>query len=76
MSNNLIKALIKKWEGEEAVCKANIETLLSNPNGVADHPDMADTLDGLIKKLSSAQEQLSTLKCFETDTEEKTFLQD
>tara|TARA_B100001778_G_scaffold231387_1_gene192595 strand:- start:917 stop:1135 length:219 start_codon:yes stop_codon:yes gene_type:complete len=71
--SNLVKALILKYQGEVEVAKANIDVLLNNPNGVADHPDMASTLDGLVKNLNSAQEQLSTLQCLETD---KTFLQD
>jgi hypothetical protein len=71
--SNLIEALILKYQGEVEVAKANIDVLLNNPNGVADHPDMASTLDGLVKNLNSAQEQLSTLQCLETD---KTFLQD
>ena len=41
--SNLVDALIKKYEGEVLVAKANIDVLLNNPTGVADHPDMADT---------------------------------
>ena len=72
--SKLVDALIKKYEGEVLVAKANIQILLHNPNGVADHPDMAGTLDGLVKTLHSAQEQLAALKCLETD--DKEFLQD
>ena len=72
--SKLVDALIKKYEGEVMVAKANIEILLHNPNGVADHPDMAGTLDGLVRNLHSAQEQLAALKCLETN--DKEFLQD
>ena len=73
MSNPLIDALKLKWQGEVAIAKANIDNLLNNANGVADHPDMAQTLDSLVKQLASAQEQLSTLQKLEYDPE---FLQD
>ena len=71
--SNLVDALIKKYEGEVLVAKANIDVLLNNPTGVADHPDMADTLDGLVKKLNSAQEQLSTLQSLK-EVKDKEFI--
>ena len=71
--SKLVDALIKKYEGEVMVAKANIEILLQSPVGVADHPDMAETLDGLVKKLHSAQEQLEALASLKTEQE---FLQD
>ena len=66
--------MISKYEGEVKVAKANIDILLNNPNGVADHPDMAGTLDGLVKNLHSAQEQLSALRSL--NKEDKEFIQD
>ena len=72
--SKLVDALIKKYEGEVLVAKANIQILLHNPNGVADHPDMAGTLDGLVKNLHSAQEQLSALRSL--NKEDKEFIQD
>ena len=72
--SNLVDALIKKYEGEVLVAKANIDVLLNNPTGVADHPDMAGTLDDLVKKLNSAEEQLSALKKVKSDQEQ--FLQE
>ena len=72
--SNLVDALIKKYEGEVLVAKANIDVLLNNPTGVADHPDMVGTLDDLVKKLNSAEEQLSALKKVKSDQEQ--FLQE
>ena len=60
--SNLVDALISKYKGEVQVAQANIDGFLNQPVGVADHPDMADTLDGLVKKLHSAQEQLFALR--------------
>ena len=60
--SNLVDALISKYKGEVQVAQANIDVFLNQPVGVADHPDMADTLDGLVKKLHSAQEQLFALR--------------
>lgn len=69
MSNDLISALILKYKGEVLIAKANIKTFLDNPNGVADHPDQAGTLDGLVKQLSDAEEQLNTLLTLQDDKE-------
>ena len=71
--SDLINALILKYQGEVEVARANINVLLNNPNGVADHPDMAETLDGLVKKLSDAEEQLNTLTSLK---DQKEFIQD
>jgi len=71
MSNKLIDALIIKYQGEVEVAKANIDILLNHPNGVADHPDMAATLDELVKKLSDAEEQLNTLTSLQDQDEQE-----
>ena len=71
--SDLINALILKYQGEVEVARANIDVLLNNPTGVADHPDMAETLDGLVKKLSDAEEQLNTLTSLK---DQKEFIQD
>jgi len=67
--SDLISALILKYKGEVLVAKANIKHLLDNPSAVADHPDMAATLDGLVKQLNSAEEQLNTLLTLQDDKE-------
>tara|TARA_R100000231_G_C5313155_1_gene161066 strand:+ start:980 stop:1204 length:225 start_codon:yes stop_codon:yes gene_type:complete len=74
MSKALLDSLILKYTGEVQVAKANIDVLLNNPTGVADHPDMVGTLDDLVKKLNSAEEQLSALKKVKSDQEQ--FLQE
>jgi|TARA_B100001113_G_scaffold48379_1_gene34852 hypothetical protein len=71
--SNLVDALISKYKGEVQVAQANIDGFLNQPVGVADHPDMADTLDGLVKKLNSAQEQLSTLQSLK-EVKDKEFI--
>ena len=55
--SNLIDALILKYQGEVEVARANIDVLLNNPTGVADHPDMAETLDGLVKHNGSVMDK-------------------
>ena len=72
--SNLVDALISKYKGEVQVAQANIDGFLNQPVGVADHPDMAGTLDDLVKKLNSAEEQLSALKKVKSDQEQ--FLQE
>ena len=72
--SSIVDALITKYKGEVQVAQANIDGFLNQTVGVADHPDMADTLDNLVKKLNSAQEQLSALKRVKADQEQ--FLQE
>ena len=73
MSNMLLDSLITKYQGEVQVARANIDAFLNNTSAVADHPDMAETLDGLVKKLSDAEEQLNTLTSLK---DQKEFIQD
>lgn len=68
--SNLVDALISKYQGEVQIAKANIDVLLNQHTGVADHPDMAGTLDDLVRKLNSAEEQLSALKKVKLDQEQ------
>ena len=42
--------------------KANIEIYLDNKVGVAEHPNVVESLDKLIEQLASAEDKLRTLK--------------
>ena len=68
MSNNLIQALILKYKGEVLVAKANIKTFIDNPNGVADHPDIMDTIEKELDEISKYNDLLEVLdKYFSND---------
>jgi hypothetical protein len=60
----ILEALKKKYEGVIAECFANIEIYLRNPNGIGEHPEILESIDTQLEKLSAAQEKLEALGKF------------
>tara|TARA_Y100001972_G_scaffold20918_1_gene24790 strand:+ start:193 stop:402 length:210 start_codon:yes stop_codon:yes gene_type:complete len=58
----LYEALKARYEAEIIEAKANIEIYLDNKVGVAEHPNIVESLDELIEKLAGAEDKLRTLK--------------
>ena len=58
----LYEALKARYEAEIMEAKANIEIYLDNKVGVAEHPNVVESLDKLIEQLASAEDKLRTLK--------------
>ena len=44
MKKQIVNALVKKYEGEIAEAKANIEIYMNNPVGIGEHPDVIDAI--------------------------------
>ena len=62
MKEEIYKALKLKYEAKQQEAKVNLNILLDMTVGVADHPDVIDTADRLLKKYAEATELLSILK--------------
>ena len=62
MINPLLDALRKKYEGEIAAAKANINVYITNPVGIGEHPNLVAAVDSEIEKLTAATDKLSILK--------------
>ena len=62
MINPLLDALCKKYEGEIAAAKANINVYITNPAGIGEHPNLVAAVDSEIEKLTDATDKLSILK--------------
>lgn len=60
----ILEALKKKYEGVIAESFANIEIYLRNPNGIGEHPEILESIDTQLEKLSAAQEKLEALGKF------------
>ena len=60
--NLLLDALCKKYEGEIAAAKANINVYITNPAGIGEHPNLVAAVDSEIEKLTAATDKLSILK--------------
>ena len=58
----LYKALQIKYEAEKAEAKANLEVYFQNKVGVAEHPNVVDSMDKLIEQYANADEKLRTLQ--------------
>ena len=59
--NNIIRALRKKYEAEIEFHKVNVDILLDNTVGVAEHADVLKTVDEEIAKISEWEERLQIL---------------
>ncbi len=62
MRETIIVALKKKLEGDIAVSKANIESMLDNTVGVAEHPGIVETVEAEVEKIAHAEDKLEAIK--------------
>ena len=61
MIDPLLDALRKKYEGEIAAAKANINVYITNPVGIGEHPNLVAAVDSEVEKLADATDKLSVL---------------
>ena len=61
MINPLLDALRKKYEGEIAAAKANINVYTTNPVGIGEHPNLVAAIDSEVEKLADATDKLNVL---------------
>ena len=59
---DLLRALVKRYEGDIAAATANIEVYQSNPVGIGEHPDVVAAMDMEVTKLADPQDKLETVK--------------
>ena len=58
---DLLRALVKRYEGDIAAATANIEVYQSNPVGIGEHPDVVAAMDMEVTKLADAADKLNAL---------------
>lgn len=61
MRNKAINALRAHARGEIEKHLYNIEILLTNPQGVAEHPDQIETIQSELDKISTHKERLDII---------------
>ena len=61
MINPLLDALCKKYEGEIAAARANINVYITNPAGIGEHPNLVAAIDSEVEKLADATDKLNVL---------------
>ena len=60
--NFMLKALIKKLEGEIEIAKANVLVYTRNPSGIGEHPEVVEAIESQISKIAEAQDKINTIK--------------
>ena len=59
--DTLLNALRKKYEGDIAVAKANIEVYRKNPVGIGEHSNLVEAVDSEVEKLAEAIDKLNAI---------------
>tara|TARA_Y100000992_G_C20886144_1_gene314117 strand:- start:109 stop:417 length:309 start_codon:yes stop_codon:yes gene_type:complete len=62
MRAKIIESLIAHAEGHIKKHKANIDIFLENPAGVAEHPDVLETIEKELKIIAEYDDQINMLK--------------
>jgi CRISPR/Cas system CSM-associated protein Csm2 small subunit len=62
VENFLLKALIKKLEGEIEVAKANILVYQRNSAGIGEHSDFVETIEKEVEKIADAHDKIEAIK--------------
>ena len=62
ISKNIHDALVKKYEAQVDMAKANLAVYDNNMIGIGEHQILAETIEEEYKKLDSAISMLETLK--------------
>jgi len=62
MKKQIVNALVKKYEGEIAEAKANIDIYMNNPVGIGEHPDVLDAINSQVLKIATAEENIQVLQ--------------
>ena len=61
LSEKLLDALRKRYEGQIAEGFATINIYLQNPVGIGEHPQFIEEMDKQLEKMANAEEKLTTL---------------
>ena len=77
MRDRLLKASRLHFKAHVEKHRVNVENLLENPQGVAEHPDIMDTIEKELDEISKYNDLLEVLdKYFGKDNSEKELLND
>tara|TARA_B100000780_G_C20663006_1_gene263944 strand:+ start:159 stop:377 length:219 start_codon:yes stop_codon:yes gene_type:complete len=57
----ILEALQKKYEGEIAVAKANVQVYVDNAAGIGEHSNIVQAVDEQISLIAEAQDKLNVL---------------
>ncbi len=61
IKSQVVSALRSKYESEIASAKVNLDVYFYNTVGVAEHPDIIESVDNLIEIIAEAQDKIAAL---------------
>ena len=77
MRDKLLKASRFHFRAHVEKHRVNVDNLLENPSGIAEHPDIMDTIEKELEEISKYNDLLEVLdKYFGKDDSEKELLND
>ena len=62
MHQQILQALVKKYEAQIAEAKATIDIYLSNPVGIGEHPQHLEEIDKLMGNIADAEDKLDAIR--------------
>ena len=62
IKKNIYNALRLKYEAQRAEAETNLLNYFKSSVGVAEHPDIIESMDVLIDRLATAEDKLRTLQ--------------
>jgi|TARA_R110001592_G_scaffold273415_1_gene540317 hypothetical protein len=65
----ILESLKKKYEGEIAVAKANVQVYIDNPAGIGEHSNVVQAVDEQISIIAEAEDRLQVLEKWDNTTQ-------
>ena len=76
LRDDLLEASKKNFEAKIEKHRINIENMLNNSVGVGEHPDLMETIEGELEKMSGFHDKLEMLDYFDISLNNKKILND
>jgi|TARA_B100000029_G_scaffold492376_1_gene553564 tetrahydrodipicolinate N-succinyltransferase len=76
LRNDLLKASKKRFEAQVEKHRVNVENMLNNSVGVGEHPDIMDSIEAELEKMSGYHDKLEMLDYFDVSLNDKKLLND
>ena len=76
LRDDLLKASKKNFEAQIEKHRINIENMLNNSVGVADHPDVMESIEKELEVMAAYHDKLEMLDYFDISLNDKKLLND
>ena len=70
--NQILESLLLKYQAQKVEAVTNLNIYLTNPCGVAEHPNIVSEGDKLIAQVSEADGKIATINSLLTEAKAKT----